>query len=295
MPIVDSYGSAPAEASLVGVEAPQGVIVCGMSQAGKTTARDMIAEAWCDIRPSTEVLPFTNSNGFRGLTYVVLEHFGQAAEAQVDESAFAGLLNSYVAEADMPVVLSDLYERPLPPEQLRCPAVNSVVAVTAETLHVRPQVTEAGADFLAKILVDPLMYGYPKTPDLVILDGRNNQELQEKFTRAGVRGLGTIVLTCPEEVVVTRVSQQIDLLIRRNQKDRQNPIAPMTLPEDFKITHLVDDIIKRRNAARLLEEAGAEATANQEAAVVIRTDHITLEEEARAMGPILRGMLSELG
>lgn len=268
-----------------------GIIVCGMGQAGKTTARDLLCATWHDFDPQAEVLPFTNSNGFRGLTYKVIEHFGLPDDVVVNEEVYATLLDQYVAQADMSSLLDSLYEQPLPEAQLRNLAVNSVVSITAETPHVRPLVNMAGARSLADMIEHPLKYGHQEAPGLVALDVRNNQEGQLKFRQACVRNLGTIVLTCPEEVVVQRQPQPLELLKRRNVKDRHNPIGPMTLPEDFRTTYVVDELLQAAHAQQLLHEAGATVATDEDAAIVMRTDRLTINEEAIAMDAIVHGML----
>lgn len=269
-----------------------GIVVCGMSQAGKTTARDLLCNTWHDFDPDSEVLPFTNSNGFRGLTSIVIEHSGLPQDSAVDEGVFANLLNHYVHDVELGPLLHDLYENPLPEDRLRSLAVNSVVAVTAETPYVRPLINRAGAQSLANMLDNPARYGRMEAPGLIILDSRNNHEGQLKFKQAGVRNMGAIVLTCPEEVVVQRKPQSLDLLRRRNIKDRNNPAGPMTLPEDFGTTFVVDELLAQNHAVKLLNEAGAEVATNHTAAIVMRTDRLTIAQEAFAMDAVVHGMLA---
>lgn len=292
-------------------EVTAGIIIVGEAQAGKTTANKIIAGLWPGFA-NTPVLEFTNSNGFRGLTSVVLQRAGIDTDQPVPKEHYAELLDQYVSdEANrlaLPALLDSLYRQPLTTEELRNPAVHSAVAYTSEHSLVRPEVNKAGADFLRDALAKPELVGLDEKPGLVILDARNNNECRDKFDRAGVRAIGTLVLTCPEIVVAkrklpagtseTEIEAEAARLRERNQTDRQREIGRMTLPPDFVSPIVLDRLIPTHTNSPMTEKAivvaGRLIAAKSNAALVVRTDKIDKQTEATALGLAMSGMLLQL-
>lgn len=286
----------PSEAVMIDPSIPLGIVICGQAQAGKTTLRDIITKTWRGFDADGYALPFTNSNGFRGLTYKVIENNGLNLDEQIDKRTFGEMLSEYADSTDLTEVAKQLYETPLDETLLRNPAVNSTVSITGEDAIARPILNQAGAEHLGAMLNNPHHFGMPEAPGLVILDARNKEECELKFERAGVRMMGTFALLCPEETVAARKSEAgnqglIDMLRQRNHDDRNRAIGRMTLPEDLDITYVADQSLEADNPQQALVEIGRKAVLNTNAGIVIRTDILTIQQERDAVDAIINGML----
>lgn len=283
-------------------DTPRGIIVVGQAQAGKTTLTSELIKLWPAFCDETHPLQFSNSNGFRGSTHEILTWANWSSERQVPSAVFADILGEYVESPEiekLPDILPSYYSSPPGPDVLRSPAVDSAVASTSEHLTLRPLINEVGAVFLSQQIACPEKYGLPARPGLVVLDARNQMECRNKFARAGVMNIGTIILTCPEEVIAQRklganaepadLRALADLLRARNTTDRNRSLAPMTMPDDVKFRFTVDQM----HSEVQLYEAGVISVSEPDSGIVFRTDQLTIAQERDALGLLLAGMLNE--
>ncbi len=284
---------APTDVAVIDPSNTLGVLIVGQAQAGKTTLKDIVCETWGAFDPEGFAMPFANSNGFRGITFLALKYGGIQTDEAVDDIKFQSILESYLEATEVESTLERLYADPLDESLLRNPAVDSVVAISAEHPLVRPATNDAGAQLLRVMLNNPGDFGMSEKPGLVVLDTRNCEEGEHKLSEAGVQLMGTLVLTCPEEVIASRKSGvSADSIRRRNAADRNRNIGRMTLPEDFGTTYVVDEMIADDNVTQRLLDAGFAVASSQDAAIVLRTDRLTIREEQDAIDPIMNGMLA---
>lgn len=273
---------------------PRGIVVVGMAQAGKSTFAKAIAEEWRNFDPDNEVLNYSNSDGFRGYTATILKELGHDLELPIESDVFSESLDGFVdshSESDLAEIATSLYAAPLPNEELRNPAVNSVVAIVGNHEKVRLIIEAASADYLRNIINDPSLIQQDAQPSLTVIDSRNQHDTVEKFEHAGVVLLGSFVLTCNEEVVVARVPDAgpVETLRRRNQQDRDRRIGPMTLPEDLSPSY---ELAKMYSNPDMLFMVGAALVMNPESGMHIDTAIVTQEQETAALPPIFAGMLT---
>lgn len=282
-----------------------GVSIVGEAQAGKTTLRDIITNTWDKFDPLGGALPFSTSDGFRGLSLEILQRNRADLSARVNESDFMHQVEDFKTgcdEDELTQLLDSAYQRPAHKDYLRSAAVDSVVALASSDADLRPKVNAAGARHLDAILQDPSLAGLAERPSLVVLDARNIDECNRKFTMAGVAILGTFVLTCPEEVVASRkarknpglnVFQEVRNLRARNMDDRNREIGRMTLPEDLEKPLYAHEVVGRPKETAWLAMMGRVAVRNPYiSGIVMPTDRIGIKEEERAVEGILQGMLS---
>ncbi len=281
-----------------------GLSIVGEAQAGKTTLRDIVAEVGQSFYREGEILHFSNSNGFRGLTSQVLEVADVSFDDVVPPDEYLRILEGYIDRYDpeeLASILDALYYSPLDDEFLRNEAVNSAVALTSEHSQLRPIVNAAGARHMRRLIEEPDIGGMSEKPWLVVLDARNQDECQNKFLTAGVKSIGTLVLTCPEEVVIERkfganvdsdtFKREVAKLKLRNETDRNRIIGRMTLPEDLRhkidIATLVyyDDVDGLYDAGRILATV-------PNAGAVFATNDLTKAQEAFAVDYLARGVLN---
>jgi hypothetical protein len=278
-----------------------GIIVCGQAQAGKTTFKDLLTEGWNTYDPWGSTLPFTNSNGFRGLTREIFRHYEIGIENEVPKHTFKKLLNEFAESEGVEALLSRLYRNPLSESELRNPAVNAAVPITSEDPRFRPQVNIAGSKFLCDMLAEPETYGLAESPGLVVLDTRNVEEGKHKFDAAGVKTIGNIILTCPENVIARRklgydappeaLHDEARRLRQRNRADRCRALGRMTLPKDMKRVFLADKLLTASESRMKLIEAGIIAAQDPEVAIVLRTDKLGIDDEKEVIEYVLNGML----
>ncbi len=202
-------------------------------------------------------------------------------------------------------LLDSFYDTPAASEVLRSPAVNSVVPFVSESAHIRPHINAAGSRYMQRVLDDPAKAGLQTRPGLIVIDGRNQQECTQKFKGAGVRPLGTFVLTCPEITIARRIMpgadesaqrQEAARLKRRNAEDRSRTLGRMTLPEDLSEQFVLHRYFRRgRPHSTDLLEAGYTMAADEHTGAVVSTRYLTLENEQRAVEYVLWGALKQAG
>jgi hypothetical protein len=282
-----------------------GLAVVGMGQAGKTEATKVAAQAYADYDPNRPTISFSNSNGFRGLTAAILREAGVASHKILSEADYLEHLATYRERIPqrldtVDLLLDDCYRTPPPKEVLRSPAVNETVAYTSEDSTIRPIVTRAGARYLHQMITEPRLVGLASAPGLVSLDGRNDSECRDKFRKAGVTRLGTLVLTCDEDIVAKRlhkgaprsvIQQETAKLEQRNYTDRSRCIARMTLPDDYPPDKLRDIAGLYEDSPDELTDAGIAAATDPEVCLWLATDRISLDEEREALTILMGGML----
>jgi hypothetical protein len=281
---------------------PLGLYIVGMAQAGKTTLREILTEAW-----PGPVLNFSNSNGFRGITAYTLIEAGHCLEDQEGlADVVPRLLSAYDAMSDytqIESILNGLYEEPYPKETLRSPAVEAVVPIVSEHPVLRSLVNAAGGRYLGKVMSTHVPG--KDTPGLTILDARNALECGHKFTSAQVANLGGFVLRCPEEVIVERSPEsanmtpgeraaRVKMLESRNRRDRSRAAGPMTLRGDFARAHAIHEIIDSGEQLPLetLRQIGFDVASHpNEACIDLATDEIDLVTEHWALPYVFAGMV----
>jgi len=278
-----------------------GVLIVGMAQAGKTTFRNMVSREWAavDGRP---VLEFSASNGFRGLTALVLDRSDVAVHETVDENRYLDMLDGYTDNVDadeIDGILDQLYAEPLPEWRLRNTAVNTTVAITSEHPSIRHTVNAAGGRYLRRVIDDPDSAGLDRRPGLVVLDARNQEECLHKFGIANVQPAGSFVLTCPEEIVAMRrarpgaspadIAAEAERLRHRNEVDRQRPVGAMTLPEDLTTAYEAEELVLLGDSA--IVRAGMQIAHEPTSGVVIPTDILTQSDEKYLTRHVMRGMV----
>jgi hypothetical protein len=284
---------------------PVGIAIVGMSQAGKTTLRSMSHEVWQGYRPDSGVLDFSNSDGYRGITYEIQRRYGYDPSRPIEDVArylaHVGDFAETASDEELNAALEHMYAQPRGPEDLRSPAVNSVVAATSEDIRLHPLVDKAGANHLRRIIAEPDAFGYDRRSGLVVVDARNYPECRRSFEAAGVTTLGAFVLTCDERAAVSRSQKnltvaafeaEVQRLRQRNKQDAARPleVGPTTMPED--LAHAVDlGALAHRSTEEQLEAAGALVATTPDAGFVVRTDQLTLDQERWAFGHVFTGML----
>jgi len=281
-----------------GLDTPQGLLVCGEAQAGKTTFTRMIETEWKERHPSDYVHHFKNSMAFRGLTALVFDSLDVNTDREVESERYLAYLDEFVNNNDIESVVRSLYEEPPVEAILRTRAVHSTVHLTAEHAYIRPVINHAGARLLADQVAHPDKHGLHGRPGLVIMDSRSHREGLEKYERADVNPLGTFVLTCPSPVAAERTedhtdAQTAEMLADRNFHDFQRDLGRMTVVHDFPRPHHVDWLMRPGNdSAGALRQAGRDVAEHPEkAGLLVPTDILSLEQERQALVSILDGML----
>ena len=222
---------------------PYGITIVGQAQAGKTTLRTGITEAWIkDFDREATIVHFSNSDGFRGLTAEIIAAYGLQTDRAVKEHEAYNLIEKFIDTYGIcEEQLNRYYHHPSPNSVLRTTAVNTLVAHVAENEIIRPKINKAGSRFMREIIMDPSVKELENRPDLFVLDARNIPECEAKFRDAGVKPLGAFIIMCDEKVVVDRIPDssglsketRIKTLKERNDTDRNRILAKMSLPEDF--------------------------------------------------------------
>lgn len=284
----------PWDITAINPDTSHGLVIVGMAQAGKTTLTRLAAKAWQEFDHEAHVLNFSNSDGFRGFAAIAISYAGLDFEQPVNADEFNEQLDDFIASlsiAEVDDLFDELYAAPLRDDILRNPAVNSAVGIVAAHEHLRPVAERSGSDRLKTIVENPNLIRLDRVPSLVLLDSRNQTESLEKFEHAGVRSLGTIVLTCDEEIVVSRNSKAgtVDDLRKRNQTDRGRQLGPMTLPEDLSLPFNLTDIHSKHET---LYAAGILLASIADSGLHIDTAVITEQQEAAALPPLMSGMLA---
>lgn len=284
---------------------PKGLAIVGLAQAGKSTLRDCISSSWTqDFHPEGEVFHFSNSDGFRGITAHAIAELGHDPDVPVrDTSEFVEkLCEKYVDLANHKILLDGFYDTPASKDVLRSTAVNSVVPFVSESPLVRPHINAAGSRYMERVLREPGKAGLQSRPGLLVIDGRNQEECVGKFVAAGVRPLGTFVLTCPEITIARRIlpaaseqkhRQEAARLKARNKEDRDRTLGRMTLPVDLSQQFVLHQLAKKRYGIDLLE-AGAALAKDRNAGAVVNTRYLSLSAERRAVELVLWGALKQV-
>jgi hypothetical protein len=300
------------EAPEVDPSQPVGVTIVGMARAGKSTAYGYLTEAYKQIAPDgTEVLAFSNSNGFRGISLEALVFGKWDLDTPITPEVYTELLGAYLEATELEeraVLLDGLYRNPRPRELLRCRATDDAVPVTSEHASLRAEVNSAGARYLHVITHKPDTVGLPEPPRLVVLDARNIDECIHKFTSASVEPLGAYILTCPEDIAAERdlrkkgitdpaaIAAEAARNRWRNTTDRERLVAPMTLPEDLTHGVTADDLVKDDGSVekQKLIEAGTASVGDPNRSIVIATNKVNEEVERDVLRYTLGGMLLQV-
>ncbi len=295
---------APFDTIRIDPREPKGLVIVGMAQSGKTALRKCISHSWSmNFHPEGEVYPFSNSNGFRGVTARAISELGYDHDTPVPDTAdFVDRLCNHYDLQDSTELLDSFYDAPADDDILRSVAVDSAVPYVSENGRIRPHINAAGSRFIERVLRYPYKAGLKARPGLIIIDGRSQEECVGKFLSADVRPLGTFVLTCPEELAANRNPRitpemhaaEVSRLQARNKEDRGRVLGRMTLPEDLSqafVLHELTDEPPRCEANRRLLNAGAAIAEDWQAGAVVDTQHLTLDDERRAVELILWGAL----
>jgi cytidylate kinase len=299
-----ALGSPEREVVAFSNDQPFGISIVGMGQAGKTTLRNGITEAWRrDLDPEATIVHFSNSDGFRGLTADIIGYAGIPVTETVDESKAKDAIDSFIEQLGICTEqLNDYYHKPKPNVVWRTNAVNTMVAYVSEHPVIRPMINRAGSRFMKEIIEDPAIMKLDKSPDLFVLDARNIPECTEKFTGAQVKPVGSFILICDEVTVVRRVTddsglstaERIRNLVERNKHDSIRELAPMSLPKDFDHTVEIADAVRERNIAKLYSYGREVAADPCNIPIILDTSDTSPEQTMAAMPFLLSGLISSV-
>lgn len=96
---------------------PFGISIIGDAQAGKTTLCRGLTDAWKMFQPDTEVVHFSNSDGFRGLTEEIITAAGIPADKTVTEDEAKRAIENFIDLFGIcPERLDGYYHNPKPNE-----------------------------------------------------------------------------------------------------------------------------------------------------------------------------------
>ena len=285
-----------------------GISIVGQAQAGKSELARITTEAWSELYPHTEAFHFKSGAGFRSIAAEVMRcgFDNYDYDKKVTESQFLRDVNRFVRDCGtvtLERIIGNAYGGSLRSDKLGSVAVTSAVSYISEHPYFRPRLNEAAGNRLKDILINPRKENLTEKPSVVVFDGRNKDECNEVLSRAGVIVLGTFVMTCPEDVIVTRKmakDPEVDAvteeqrLRERNIADRRRGLGPTTLPRDLKHSINLDELLDLPNEHLWLAHAGRAITQDPEnAGIIFRTDRLTPGDEHRALPSIIRGMFPE--
>lgn len=290
------------EIATLSSDQPFGISIVGMAQAGKTTLRNGITEAWrTDFDPNATIVHFSNSDGFRGLTAEVIEVMGVPTDTLVSKDDALSAIAEYISSVGIcDERLNVYYHRPRPEAVLRTTAVNTMVTHVSDHPLVRPAINRAGSRFMSEIIEEPSIKKLDKKPNLFVLDARNIAECNEKFLSARIRPAGAFILICDEAVVVDRVantsglsrSKRIKILTQRNEDDRNHTLGRMSMPEDFPAAIHIAEAVRIGDITEL-RLLGAQASVDPEnIPIVLDTAGTSEKQTLDAMPFVISGLIN---
>lgn len=305
-----------------------GMTIVGPSGTGKSELARITLDAWSEIYPYTGSFHFKSGFLFRRLAADVVGHadIDFDPDKNVDDAVFLNELEKFkgrdISSSDLDWRLNhshvlDFYKAVVETDpgvrytnrglSLDSAAVNSAVAHISEDPYFRPHLNKAAARRLGEILLQPNLADLVERPSFVVFDGRNRFECNEMLSMARVAVLGTIVVTCPENVAAARrvtkdptldVTEEAERLRHRNEIDRRRGLSmgPTTLPVDIAEVINADELIGLPNSETWFYHAGkAVARDPKNTSIIFRTDKMTFEDEKLAMRGILKGVTASSG
>lgn len=282
-----------------------GITVVGEAQSGKSVMARKLFQAWGELYPHTTGLHFDTGIGFRRMAAEILySRMDQDHPDEPVDAYFHHNVRRYWVFRDWrdkahqvkrAYEFSNHYE-----DKLRTVAVDSAVPYVAEDHELRPELNKAAGYRLREIIRHPHIADLSERPSFVVIDGRNRGECNEILSIAGVALLGTLILTCPEDIAASRkvlnnpeldLLQEEQFLRERNIKDRGRGLGPTTLPKDIPEFIYADKLIELSDPEAWLAHAGRAMAADPgKRGIALRTDKMTLEDEGYIARSILKGM-----